>query len=64
VGEVDVDYRLELHGRYSHGLAYVKRVLAESELTAEAESAELRNEASVSVRKKMVLDRLGEYRSV
>lgn len=52
VGEVDVDYRLELHGRYSHGLAYVKRVLAESELTAEAESAELRNEASVSVRKR------------
>jgi predicted TPR repeat methyltransferase len=49
MGEVDVDYRLELHGRYNHGLAYVKRVLAQAGLTAEAESAELRNEAGTPV---------------
>ena len=49
VGDDDIDYRLELHGRYSHSLAYVKRVLTESGLTAEAESAELRNEAGAPV---------------
>ena len=49
VGEDDIDYRLELHGRYSHGLPYVKRVLTQSGLTAEAESAELRNEAGAPV---------------
>ena len=49
VGEDDIDYRLELHGRYSHSLAYVKRVLTQSGLTAEAESAELRNEAGAPV---------------
>jgi predicted TPR repeat methyltransferase len=49
VGEDDIDYRLELHGRYSHGFAYVKRVLTRSGLTAEAESAELRNEAGAPV---------------
>ena len=48
-GEDDIDYRLELHGRYSHSLAYVKRVLTQSGLTAEAESAELRNEAGAPV---------------
>ena len=49
VGEDNIDYRLELHGRYSHSLAYVKRVLTQSGLTAEAESAELRNEAGAPV---------------
>jgi predicted TPR repeat methyltransferase len=49
VGEDNIDYRLELHGRYSHSLAYVKRVLTQSRLTAEAESAELRNEAGAPV---------------
>jgi predicted TPR repeat methyltransferase len=49
MGETDVDYRLELHGRYSHGVAYVQRVLAKAGLTAEAESAELRNEAGAPV---------------
>ena len=49
VGEDNIDYRLELHGRYSHSLAYVKRVLTQSGLTAEADSAELRNEAGVPV---------------
>jgi len=49
VGEDNIDYRLELHGRYSHTLAYVKRVLTQSGLTAEAAPAELRNEAGVPV---------------
>jgi predicted TPR repeat methyltransferase len=49
VGEDNIDFRLELHGRYSHSLAYVKRVLTQSGLTAEAESAELRNEAGAPV---------------
>jgi predicted TPR repeat methyltransferase len=49
VGEDSIDYRLELHGRYSHSLAYVKRVLTQSGLTAEAETAELRNEAGAPV---------------
>jgi predicted TPR repeat methyltransferase len=45
----DVDYRLELHGRYSHGIGYVKRVLTQSGLTADVETAELRNEAGTPV---------------
>ena len=49
VGEDNIDYRPELHGRYSHSLAYVKRVLTQSGLTAEAETAELRNEAGAPV---------------
>jgi predicted TPR repeat methyltransferase len=49
VGEDNIDYRLELHGRYSHRLAYVKRVLTQSGLTTEAETAELRNEAGAPV---------------
>ncbi|MDT5331659.1 MAG: hypothetical protein QOF31_2956, partial [Mycobacterium sp.] len=49
VGEDNIDYRLELHGRYSHSLAYIKRVLTQAGLTAEAESAELRNEAGAPV---------------
>ena len=49
VGGDDVDYRLELHGRYSHGLGYVTRVLDQSGLTAEVEFAELRTEAGSPV---------------
>jgi predicted TPR repeat methyltransferase len=49
VGEDNIDYRLELHGRYSHSLAHVKRVLTQAGLTAKAESAELRNEAGTPV---------------
>jgi predicted TPR repeat methyltransferase len=45
----DVDYRLELHGRYSHGIGYVKRVLTQSGLTADVGTAELRNEAGAPV---------------
>ena len=49
VGEDNIDYRLELHGRYSHSRAYVKRVLAHSGLSVEAGSADLRNEAGAPV---------------
>jgi predicted TPR repeat methyltransferase len=49
VGQDNIGYRLELHGRYSHSLEYVKRVLAESGLIVETEFAELRNEAGVPV---------------
>lgn len=49
VGEDNIDYRLELHGRYSHSLAYVTRLLTQSGLTATAESADLRNEAGAPV---------------
>jgi predicted TPR repeat methyltransferase len=49
VGEDDVDYRLEMHGRYSHGLAYVSRVLDQSGLTSDVEFAELRTEAGSPV---------------
>ena len=49
VGGDNIDYRLELHGRYSHSLAYVNRVLTQSGLTADANSAELRNEAGAPV---------------
>jgi len=49
VGEDNIDYRLELHGRYTHSLAYVRRALTRAGLIAEAECAELRNEAGAPV---------------
>jgi predicted TPR repeat methyltransferase len=49
VGEDDLDFRLEPHGRYTHSQAYVRRVLAQFGLTAEADCAELRNEAGAPV---------------
>jgi predicted TPR repeat methyltransferase len=48
-GEAGVDYRLELHGRYSHSRAYVERVLALSGLQPEIVPAELRMEAGAPV---------------
>ena len=39
-GEVDVGYRLELHGRYSHARAYVEQLLALSGLQPEIAHAE------------------------
>jgi len=45
----DVDYRLEFHGRYSHGLAYVERVLSVVGLQQKIAHAELRMEAGVPV---------------
>jgi predicted TPR repeat methyltransferase len=51
-GEADVDYRLELHGRYSHARAYVEQLLAFSGFSpekAEIAHAELRMEAGAPV---------------
>jgi predicted TPR repeat methyltransferase len=48
-GEADVDYRLELHGRYSHARAYVEQLLALSGLQPEIAHAELRMEAGAPV---------------
>ena len=47
--EDDVDYRLEVHGRYSHGIDYVKRMLTQAGLAADVDTAELRNEAGSPV---------------
>jgi predicted TPR repeat methyltransferase len=47
--EADVDYRLELHGRYSHSRAYAERLLALSGLQPEIVHAELRMEAGAPV---------------
>ena len=48
-GEADVDYRLELHGRYSHTTAYVERLLAAACLKSEISRAELRMESGAPV---------------
>ena len=48
-GEADVDYRLELHGRYSHSRAYVERVLAAFGLQPWIVQAELRMESGAPV---------------
>jgi predicted TPR repeat methyltransferase len=45
----DADYRLELHGRYSHAQAYVERLLAFSGLQSKIIHAELRMEAGLPV---------------
>jgi predicted TPR repeat methyltransferase len=43
------DYRLELHGRYSHARAHVERLLALSGLHSRIIEAELRMEAGAPV---------------
>jgi len=48
-GSAAVDYRLELHGRYSHARAYVEQLLACSGLHAKIIQAELRMEAGAPV---------------
>jgi predicted TPR repeat methyltransferase len=48
-GEADVDYRLELHGRYSHARAYVERLLAVAGLQPDIVQAELRMESGAPV---------------
>ena len=48
-GGAGVDYRLELHGRYSHARAYVERLLAASGLQPKIVQAELRMEAGAPV---------------
>jgi len=45
----DVDYRLEMHGRYSHREAYVRQLLVNSGLEPEIAHAELRMEAGLPV---------------
>jgi predicted TPR repeat methyltransferase len=44
-----VDYRLQLHGRYSHSQAYVERLLAVSGLQSKIVQAQLRTEAGAPV---------------
>jgi predicted TPR repeat methyltransferase len=48
-GGADVDYRLELHGRYSHARAYVDQLLACSGWQPEITHAQLRMEAGAPV---------------
>jgi len=48
-GEGHVDYRLELHGRYSHSRAYVERTLAAMGLTSAIVDAQLRMESGAPV---------------
>jgi predicted TPR repeat methyltransferase len=48
-GGPDVDYRLGFHGRYSHGRAYVERILTVVGLQPTIAHAELRMEAGVPV---------------
>jgi len=48
-GGADFDYRLGLHGRYSHTRAYVEQLLAFSRLQLEIAQTELRMEAGVPV---------------
>jgi predicted TPR repeat methyltransferase len=50
VGDSDgINYRLELHGRYSHARSYVERLLASSGLHSKIIQAELRMEAGAPV---------------
>jgi len=46
---VGVDYRLELHGRYSHDQVYVERLLTSSGLQSKIIHADLRTEAGALV---------------
>lgn len=48
-GEADTDYRLELHGRYSHTRPYVERQLAVAGLQPDIVQAELRMESGAPV---------------
>ena len=45
----DATYRLERHGRYSHGRTYVERLLTGAGLRPTIAQAELRMEAGVPV---------------
>jgi predicted TPR repeat methyltransferase len=48
-GRADFDYRLGLHGRYSHTRTYIEQLLAVSGLQPEIAQTELRMEAGVPV---------------
>ena len=57
----DADYRLELHGRYSHRRGYVEQTLRDAGLRPRCECAELRMEAGTPVRGLLVLgSKVGE----
>jgi predicted TPR repeat methyltransferase len=47
--DADVDYRLELHGRYAHSRAYVERLLTAAGLAPEIAEAHLRMESGTPV---------------
>ena len=49
VGNGDVDYRLQPHGRYSHGRGYIERLLTSAGLRPKIVEAELRMEAGAPV---------------
>jgi predicted TPR repeat methyltransferase len=49
VGEGNPDYQLQLHGRYSHGQAYVEQLLESLGLRSTVMHAELRMEAGQPV---------------
>jgi predicted TPR repeat methyltransferase len=49
VGNGDVDYRLQPHGRYSHGRGFVERLLTSAGLRPTIVEAELRMEAGAPV---------------
>jgi predicted TPR repeat methyltransferase len=49
VGNDDVDYRLQPHGRYIHGRGYVERLLTSAGLRPTIVEAELRMEAGAPV---------------
>jgi predicted TPR repeat methyltransferase len=59
-GDAAMDYRLELHGRYSHSKAYVEKLLTSCGLQSEIVSAELRMEAGVPVAGLVVRGRRSE----
>ncbi|MPY87893.1 MAG: tetratricopeptide repeat protein [Luteitalea sp.] len=48
-GEVTTDYRLEMHGRYSHAREHVEQLLAHAGLLSKIVPAELRMEAGAAV---------------
>jgi predicted TPR repeat methyltransferase len=48
-GDATLDYRLELHGRYSHSRGYVERLLTGAGLVPEIAQAELRMESGAPV---------------
>ena len=48
-GAIDLRYRLELHGRYSHCRSYVEQVLVQCGLRPEIVHADLRMEAGAPV---------------
>ena len=48
--DATLDYRLELHGRYSHSRGYVERLLTLAGLRSEIAQAELRMESGTPLR--------------